>query len=280
MQEKLVGSKALYERLNEKMKNLEVDPFNFCSQIKLYNWRHNFLTKHNKHYKKTRAYEAKLAILITQSFDHVLEEWKLPDDPVKGMKCAILDEKRLLEKFYVPATTERWLKNLHYNQKEEQQANCDCNGCGVILSKVRYLLAWAPAAAPLLELSIQNNPNYAADPASLKDTAMRKVLELELDQEKESLPSSLQEEMMTGPEPRRLRPRGRRLLARWQEVIKEMQEQQGAHEMRSLIQVSLSHLSRGRDSIGGIGLHKNLMIAYVLIEAREKWLQLPDSPEM
>ena len=70
----LVGSETLYNRLDKKLADLEVDAFFYNKQCKLFVWRYRFL-KENINYRGEG-----LSFLSTQCVDQVLktlDAWKI-----------------------------------------------------------------------------------------------------------------------------------------------------------------------------------------------------------
>ena len=63
-----VGLEVLYKRLDKKMANLEVDPFFYRKQLKLFRMRYNILGKIIRYNMFEKSY------ICSQSFDQVLED--------------------------------------------------------------------------------------------------------------------------------------------------------------------------------------------------------------
>ena len=149
----VVGSKEIYKRVNNKLANLEVDHFFYREQLKLYEWRHDFLRRNNSPIYSLIGpeYGRQLAIVITQNFDQVLSDWG------PGEFSNIFDEennRKALDNFYAPLIVIYWLNNMH--DQEAAAEPCQCLQCEENVSKLKPVLHWAPRVVPIVELAMRS----------------------------------------------------------------------------------------------------------------------------
>ena len=206
---KLVGSEAIYKRVNNKMAQLEADPLFFWEQLKIYIWRVKYI-------KKKLLSESLLNIdglAIPQSFDQFLngnikaEEF---NKEISAKSCRI---------FVSSLETILCLFFLDRNKTESYEEFPGNNG-----EHLQSLLRNNPIIAELAELAIQSTPLGFESPLtysvrSLRETCKRRVLELELGQD--CLPLTLRQGLARGPQLRRLVGREARMVERLHGLIKD-----------------------------------------------------------
>ena len=188
-----VGSKQIYTRVSEKLANLEVDPFFYCQQLDLYNWRHEYITKITNCYIG-KMYEEEKEVLVTEQFDKIFED---SFDKSIGLELEDIDQQKCMEtasKFYAPSEILHWI-----NEYQDHCSHEDvCIVCTKIEAKLRQLIQWMPEAFGLAKLALHGLNLKTGAPLTLKETTMRKVLELGLPQD--CVPATLKKSMERGPE--------------------------------------------------------------------------------
>ena len=232
-------SEAIFKRVDRKLAKLEVDKFFYQEQQQLYCFRRNFLDA--TRYYGSSYYRKESEFLVTQMFDEyleVMEQFEVAYDPPENTPpghvvylvptrsrtspYAVMDPdlcKESAAKFYVPALTVHYLDQLH---RDNEDGACMCYNCQLILfNKVKPRLRWIPEAAELAEFLI--HVIYCVSPPSLKELCLKRVLELELEQE--SLPETLRETMRRGPEPRELSAKGEVMVRRLKKMVKQLREE-------------------------------------------------------
>ena len=129
-----VGSEALYQRVDRKLANLEVDLFFYSDQLWLYEWRKNHLAQN---VNTNLEDDVKSVVTLkefgtTQMFEHFISSgenfdltvsaflsgWTVTDPDVLFKKQDLfrIDYdlwKDSIVKFYVPIATQNFLSRLH-----------------------------------------------------------------------------------------------------------------------------------------------------------------------
>ena len=191
-----VSRKAVYDRLDEKLSRLEIDPFFYWEQVGIYVWRRNYLMKNwfnPENYDHLDLYHSDMNFIITQKFGRVLDLGQSFDPTSAREQSEWWSDQRAWEataKFLTPKLIYRWLssphpaKLVHLPQTGRLEARlCDCFCCEVHISRLRERLKQQPEAAVLGELLIRTfHPNNEGA-ISLKQRAIRRVLELGLPQD-------------------------------------------------------------------------------------------------
>lgn len=212
---KLVGSEAIYKRIDIKMTNLKIDPFFYIQQLKLYSLRKLILETifHDQN-------EDLLGFLATQGFDQFLQNveddntsldvWFQYTGVVSWAEITRISTKART-KFQIPNSALLLLLNpCHTHPDQPAARKCTCkqgNHCvcnEAQLSELKAFLAPYPEAAELTRLAI-----LSLGAPSLGEMCMKRVVELGLPQD--GLPGTLREMLETGP--------GQRRGAGWQEEM-------------------------------------------------------------
>ena len=220
-----LGSEKLFTILDNKLANLEIDPFFYSKQTKIYCERRNFLKE--KIFTSYRS-EEDLGFLATQKFDQVLQEADISNfetDRSIGTKAVL--------KFLAPHNIAMAVRKAEEDcenkekkecsedqetQEDKQDAPCKCNKedastkcdcvlpdilCYCIKCKTSYdsiqkLVASQPQAGRLAEdLILSSAFLHPLRARTLKGTTMLRVLELGLEQT--GLPRSVQKTLRSGP---------------------------------------------------------------------------------
>ena len=208
---KLLGSNAVYTRVEQMMGVLQVDPLFYKHQLLLFNWRYRTYLKEHPNSgtlynqpissiitNSTRMNDEHLAGLITTDFYKAIQTAESNmTTSVGSYKC-----REAAIKFLVP---ERWIKFLFFVLTK---ADCICvERCDPLANckkidtmkrhlaiELRNLLILYPESVPLIELAICS----FCPPASLQEVCMRRVVELGLNQD--WLPSGLKDIILRGPQ--------------------------------------------------------------------------------
>ena len=208
-QEELLGSKALFRRLDHNLKILKIDPLFFYQQVSLYMWRKHFwkrFLKDNSAFETEMilgflATQISLANPVAQSWLEMVANLKFSPDQLRlGWEAG--------GRFLATALCVSRLTNLHRPPLNQIQSNCQCqsvycrcNECMDNLHQAKRMITLPgshPSSASLTVLAIWSIP-FLAMP-SLKEISMRRVLELELDQS--TLPQTVRRSMREGPQPK------------------------------------------------------------------------------
>ena len=186
------GSVTLYERLNRKLANLEVDPFFFKKQLLLFDLRRNFLSKN------TRYNHYEISFLSIRMFDQILHDLKFHNASQEISDTSLALGREAMDKFVAPLLISNCLLKIqNIKSYNLNNINAKCQAlklCSKVLSDV-------PEVADLAELAIQRSIV-----GSLKFICMARVLELGLKQE--GLPLSIKNTIEKGPEDLLLRNTG------------------------------------------------------------------------
>ena len=186
-----VGTEHLYERLNQKFLNLDIDPFFYNQQIYMHRVRREFhktYLKPNIHYRDMEEF----TLLSTQCFDQVLRIIESnPEDIPSPFGISIERKSEANIKFLVPS-------NMFYYTNCLIHSNSYCNP-EKALEKLKKLITMYPEAVPLTVQLVQNKTFHTFKMRSLKEICMVAVLKLGLPLD--TLPQSLQRDLDGSPEP-------------------------------------------------------------------------------
>ena len=247
-----IGSEAVYKRVDQKLKNLEIDPFFYREQVLIFNVRAYYLL-HDMQLRNFYVYGAmteppkpptdqmlQFFSMITQNYDNTLKKvfrnkymnFDLNLDLDNDQNNYQENGKKAWLYFLAPLKIVCMLKN-HLELSHE---NSICKYCGRSVEHTEFEKKWLhhfikkyPELASHARLMIQSNALYYEDPMqsnavvylkSLKELSIRQVLVLGLDQD--SLPLSLKQQMTRGPEPRSLNAKEERVVEQLKELVKEI----------------------------------------------------------
>ena len=178
-----VGSEALYKRLDKKLALLEVDPFFYRKQMKMFELRYKVLQEN------TRYNQLEISFLVTQRFDQVLHELEHHQPSQEIHEISLNTGKEAEYKFSAPQKAKDLLVNLHH---EENKTVCKCKDCKVSIQAAWEVIRDTPEAGPLTELAIR-----VCRVQSLQDVCLARVVELGLQQD--DLPLTLRDSLRRGP---------------------------------------------------------------------------------
>ena len=183
-----VGSEALYKRLDKKLALLEVDPFFYRKQMKLYELRYKVLQENSRYNLIEKSF------LITQRFYQVLHELEHHQPSQEIDEISLNAGKEAYYKFSVPLNAKNLL--LHFTMlRTRYPASARIASqltCKSIIKAAWELIRETPGAGPLTELAIR-----VCRVQSLQDVCMARVVELGLEQE--GLPLTLRDNLRRGP---------------------------------------------------------------------------------
>ena len=199
---KFLGSEAMYIKVDSKLKKLEVDPFFYVEQLRLFGWRHDFIFDDTRFNHKEICQPNLLAFIVTQSFDQFV---KMTESELVAINQGVPQEA--MTKFGVPIWCFKKLKQL---RNHEELAWCTCPECLESRRSLRIAFTTNPETIALTELEIRNIDDFQSAPKSLKEICMRKVLEFELDED--TLPLTVKVQLKTGPFPKMLKEKPKRML--------------------------------------------------------------------
>ena len=137
---KLLGCKALYDRLDKGLSLIENDLFLLPRQQQLYEWREKVL-KESILWK----YEEQIAFLATLSFNRVLEKLDSTEDSkhtVDRVRIHMELGKDAFIMFKLPLVAVPLLRKLHWAQIPwvDEEGGCDCSDCLKTTESLRRLL--------------------------------------------------------------------------------------------------------------------------------------------
>ena len=187
----LVGSETLYNRLDKKLKDLEIDPFFYNKQCKLIYRRYFFL-------KEVKVYGNgdKLTFLSTQCFDKASQKIGLEELPEINLSLGL----EAATKFMIPEMLSGFCSLLIESDlhTDKDDGLCECWRCkqyfGIFTNYIRDMdIRSYPESIAYTDLAIRSGSIR-----SLKTVCMAKVVELGLAQD--CLPLSVQENIKNGPE--------------------------------------------------------------------------------
>ena len=210
-----MGSEEAYRMADRKLANLEVDPFFYLKQLEIFIFRKRFLFFTQVDLKTIIPPEYDnviVAFLATKCFLQVIEATDMIP-----LKISSTDGWGAYSKFQIPLQLMNSALDLHY---VEDGRPCRCPECLTNLAGLTSLITDYPETPVLLERLLMLSPSACLAPASLKEQAIRRVLELGLDQD--CLPSTLREMMKEGPEPRQLRESAERVMEVVHRVEREL----------------------------------------------------------
>lgn len=207
-----LGSEAVYKRVNGKLANLEVDPFFYWEQIKLYNWRFEYIIGK---VLNTNVYRpsGEIGFVITQSFDQYLKNGTVPEEV--SLESRLTLAKQAWVMFRGPFTVTSMLLALEMDPTNT-----------IHINMLKNILAAFPHISSNVKLAIQSNPERydfakrSHQARSLGDSCMRRVLELELVQD--GLPLTLQEGLERGPGSGKLQQMEERMMERLETMLQEV----------------------------------------------------------
>ena len=202
---KEAGSETLYKRLNQKIADLEVEPFFYKKQLMLFQMRRKILREN------TRYNICEIDFLSTKRFEQVLKELEFNQPGQEITEISIKLGKEAWAKFGAPTILSSCLLKLQHSK-----IPCVCTDCRTNFSTIWQVMNDAPEAGPLAELAIR-----ASLIGSLKNLCLAKVLELGLEQD--GLPLTLQKTLREGPEPGVLKAKRQRAVDMMNMVIKYME---------------------------------------------------------
>ena len=182
----LVGSETLYNRLDNNLADLEVDPFFYKKQCQLFVWRWRLLDEN------TNYSSEEVSFLSSQCFDNVIRKLNTPDLSSEMPEIYLSLGREAISKFLIPGILlRRHLKFTLHIDKEDCLYDCvlDKEAFRLVKQAVRYF----PESVAFIDLAIR----YSSI-RSLKTVCMAKVVELGLAQD--CLPLSVQETFKNGPE--------------------------------------------------------------------------------
>ena len=195
-QVKKVYRKQIYDRLDEKLSRLEIDPFFYWEQVGIYVWRRNYLMKNwfnPEQYDHLGLYHSDMNFIITQQFGRVLDLGQSFDPTSAREQSEWWSDQRSWEataKFLSPKLIYRWLSSPHPPELVHcpqtgrlEQRICSCSPCEAYISKIKDRVKQQPESAVLGELLIRTFDPNNVGATSLKLTAIRRVLELGLPQD-------------------------------------------------------------------------------------------------
>ena len=245
-----IGSEEGYRRVDQKLKNLEVDPFFYREQIIIFNSRCWYLLKdlelENRGFGPRNGLN--LSFMITQDYENtvatifrnIYKSFDLTVGLIKSQEnyehIRTLGTKAWL-KFSAPLSSVCLLSHLQLDDQTDH-SNEFCNHCLRSVGKqkslqlLKHFLTKYPELAANMELLIQSDAflyeNSEKQPVknhlkSLSELSIRRVLELGLDQD--SLPLTLRQRMRRGPEPRRLTAKEERMVEQLQELVIRIHQQ-------------------------------------------------------
>ena len=201
----LMGSEEVYRRVDQKLANLEIDPFFYHYQLKLIHFRerHFKLTKLHLRTKLDSSYDFDLlSFLSTQKFSQIVKA-----DKSIHLKMKTSVAREASAKFAAPIYILNALNGLHYVYYNRP---CECHQCNACLRYVSKLLLNYPEAMDLVKQAFQSSPRSFQTPATLQEQGMVRVLELGLPVD--CLPQTLRQRMKEGPEWKEIRPCFQRLV--------------------------------------------------------------------
>ena len=179
-QVRLVGSETLYTRLDQKLTDLEVDPFFYHLQCKLFGWR--------CHLVGNTFTIVKRSFLMTKGFASVIEKIDSPDFVHDTPDIPLSIEA--LYKFMIPTFALQHFCQIDLHSVKEEET-CKCN---VYIKAIdKGLISYFPESVKFVDFAIQS-----LSIRSLKDLCMGRVVELGLPQD--CLPLSVQDSIRKGPE--------------------------------------------------------------------------------
>ena len=202
---KVVGSEALYKRLDQKIADLEVEPFFYKKQLRLFQMRCKILRQN----AKNNMFE--ITFLCSQRFDQVLNELEFHQPGQEITEISIALGKKASAKFAFPTI----LSNTIFKLQDCKRSG-NCEDCRTNFQTIWQVLTDVPEAGPLAELAIGSSLVV-----SLKTVCVARVLELGLEQD--SLPLTVQQSVRRGPEPGVLEARGQRAVDMLHRLIKYME---------------------------------------------------------
>ena len=194
----LVGSETLYKRLDQKLADLEVDPFFYNKQNSLCHWRTQYLRE------KAKDNYYKIFLLSTKHFDEAIEKHGSPHFVFTMLDSSRSIGREARTKFLISR------KVLMNSLQEEHKAGpCECGSCDL------WNTNCFRESAPYMELIVRSTPLW-----SLKNLCMAKVLEQGLPQD--CLPVTVQETIKTGPEIGEVDRRTQRALDMLERILKNL----------------------------------------------------------
>ena len=181
----LVGSQTLYKRLDRKLADLEVDPFFYIKQCKLFVWRCQFLQE------KTNYRIGEIFFLSARCFDQVLK--KLDTTRIYLEERPELNKSigwEAASKFLTPDSDKTLMFQLHIDKDDGQ---CECGMCKNIFELFKLRFKQQLESVAFIDLAIQS-----CSIRSLKTVCIPRMVELGLAQD--CLPQSVRENIKNGPE--------------------------------------------------------------------------------
>ena len=203
----LVGSETLYKRLDQKLTDLEFDPFFYQKQCKLFKWRYKFIMD-----AFGRGDHLFLPFLSTKEFARVLDKLDSPDSSIQDLEDMFQMSnagREARDKFLIPDLAFRIFFMI--NSRAFKENICAQEVFGLF----KGLIKCYPESAAGTKLAILNSSM-----GSLKDLCMAKVVELGLDQD--CLPRSVQQAIKTGPEFQELDRKTQISLEMFERAVKDL----------------------------------------------------------
>ena len=199
----LVGSTSLYKRLNKKIKHLEVDPFFYNKQCKLFHWRWCFL-KENPEYKSQK---------------HIYQNILFFDQAIKKLDTDTAISSSEMPELYLKVSNRFMVPGLALNSflmlSPEPRAYNEIDSDKFEFYIIKSLITFNPHSVNFINFAFRSSSIR-----SLKDLCMGRVVELGLAQD--CLPLSVQESVKRGPELGKVDRRTKRSLEMLEEIVKEL----------------------------------------------------------
>ena len=220
-QSKLVGTEALYKRLDKKLANLEVDTFFYRKQLGLFHLRTRILRQN------TIYDEFEISFLSSQRFDRILHELEHHEPLQEIAETSLELGKKALAKFAGPRVLSSTLLKLQHNTMP-----CNCEDCQTNYKTIWQVLKDVPEAGPLAELAIRSSLV-----GSLKNICLARVEELGLEQD--SLPFTVRGGLESGE----LEAKGERALEILRRFIKLVEPKVRVVQKTAVMEEAGQHLT-------------------------------------
>ena len=237
----VVGSEALYKRVDQKLKNLEIDQFFYREQVIIFHARlyHLLIDLQLQDIYGWALNDKMLQLftMITQNYDDTLlkinRNRSMNFDLTLDLENNQINHREIGRKTWINFVAPLSIVCTLKNHLEHTNDNSKCKVCRKRVEKekekqwLNHFIKKYPELASNAGLMIHANAFYYEDPKvpkvylkSLKELSIRQVLVLGLEQD--SLPLSLKQHMMRGPEPRSLNAKEERVVEQLQELVKKI----------------------------------------------------------
>ena len=186
-QVKLVGSKEMYQIVNQRLVNQEYEidtDFNIFRHggpalFNIFRWRYNFLMAHLHRNRPTdRLY---FGFLVTQCFDQIINNLESSTTVTVEIDLVIANDVNV--KLYFPVKGLFFLLRLHNNKccmnTNHQLEPCHCRLCRDRVWELKNMVDYDHRVAANVEAKVQA---FFQRLPSLKDVCIERVVELGLEQ--------------------------------------------------------------------------------------------------